>query len=193
MELIALNDWKLTNHDRQTLLDIAKQSIEFGLDRQTSLKIDSEQFSERLRQIGSSFITLHLDGKLRGCIGQLEPSMSIIKDVAQHAFAAAFDDPRFPPVNHDEIVHLDIHISLLSAKEPIPFESEQELLAQLRPGEDGLILRSGSQQSTFLPTVWESLPEPKQFLSQLKIKAGLAGDEWGDYIQIWRYQTLSIP
>jgi AmmeMemoRadiSam system protein A len=115
-----------------------------------------------------------------------------VQDVADHAFAAAFEDPRFLPVQKEELPELQIHISVLSPSEPLHFSSEEELLAQLRPGVDGLILHLGQRRATFLPAVWKSLPDPYTFLVQLKQKAGLPIDFWSDELQVERYTTDSF-
>jgi len=114
-----------------------------------------------------------------------------VQDVAHNAYAAAFSDPRFPPLAalELELEGLDLHISILSPPEPMQFVSEGDLLNQLRPGEDGLILRAGVRRGTFLPSVWESLPQPQAFLQHLKMKAGLAPDFWSDEVRVERYTT----
>ena len=151
----------LSKEDRTTLLDVARRSIQHGLTEHSPLPVKLEEYAETLRPIRATFITLETEGRLRGCIGTLEARSPLVKDVADHAFAAAFEDPRFPPLRSEEFPHLDIHISVLSPAEPLHFQSEDELLAQLRPGVDGLILRLGQQRrATFLPSVWETLGNP---------------------------------
>lgn len=179
--------------DRQTLLDIARQSIKHGLKKGTPLAVDPTQYSETLQTKAATFVTLHIHGELRGCIGTLEAYQPLITDVAQHAFDAAFKDPRFPPLGESEEPLLDIHISILTPAEPLEFSSQQDLLRQLNPGEDGLILEADHHRGTFLPAVWESLPRPEDFLHHLKLKAGLPGSYWGDDMKVSRYRTVSIP
>ena len=116
----------------------------------------------------------------------------MIEDVSENAFLAAFQDPRFPPLVMDELTGLEIHISLLAEHDPIMFYSEQDLISQLQPNVDGLILVEGHRRGTFLPSVWEQIPDPKQFLRHLKQKAGLAPDYWSDTIKVYRYQAESI-
>ncbi len=142
-----------------------------------------------LRRPGACFVTLMKNGALRGCIGTLEACRPLLQDLQHNACAAALRDPRFPPVEADELELLEIHVSLLSEPEPMQFDSEQDLLAQLQPGRDGLILRDGPRQGTFLPSVWESLPEREQFWTELKHKAGLPSDHWSDSLQVERYHT----
>jgi AmmeMemoRadiSam system protein A len=113
--------------------------------------------------------------------------------VAEHAYAAAFDDPRFPRLTPAERDGLSIHISVLGSPEPVPCRTEQELLSALRPGVDGLILRDGEHRATFLPTVWTQLDDPFVFVSQLKYKAALPLDYWSETIRFCRYTTESFP
>ncbi len=190
--LTALNDWQLFQNERDSLIKIAKLSIEYGQKNREPVLVDLEQFPDSLRQPAASFVTLHLERKLRGCIGRIDPSKPMVQDIADHAYAAAYNDPRFPPVSEHEIPLLEIEISILSATYPMTFTSEQDLLRQLRPDIDGLILRAGSRQSTFLPSVWATLPNAGNFFTQLKVKAGLREDYWENDIQVWRYQTLRI-
>jgi uncharacterized protein len=182
----------LSAADRATLLEVARRSIEHGLDWQVPLAVNPADYPESLRPVRATFVTLEREGHLRGCIGTLEARAPLVQDVAEHAFAAAFEDPRFLPLRRDELAGLEIHLSILSPSEPLPFASENELLAQLRPGIDGLILKLGSRRATFLPSVWESLPEPYIFLAQLKQKAGLPLDFWSPELQAERYTTESF-
>jgi len=182
----------LNPDDHTTLLATARQSIRNGLKQGQALTIDTADFSPALQMPGASFVTLHLHGQLRGCIGSLQAWRPLIEDVAENAFAAAFRDPRFAPVNEKEYEQLDYHISILSPSEPIAFESEKDLLSKLRPGIDGLILEDQGRRGTFLPSVWEQLPEPRQFLRQLKVKAGLSADYWSESIKVERYTVEDI-
>lgn len=143
----------------------------------------------RLATRGATFVTLKEDGELRGCIGSLRAQRPLAEDVVANAVAAASRDPRFPPVAADEFDRLHIEVSLLSEPEFIDFRDEAELLAQLRPGEDGLILFAGCRSATFLPQVWDQLPEPAQFLAALKHKAGLDPARTVDGLMAARYQV----
>ena len=176
---------------RQLLLQIARESIRHGLERGIPMPVSSED-PELLRP-GASFVTLEREGELRGCIGSLEPRQALVRDVADNAFNAAFRDPRFPPLSEREFDEIDIHISILSPTEPMHFTSEDDLLKQLRPGIDGLVLQEGRQRGTFLPQVWESLPEPVDFLNHLKRKAGLPMNYWSPSLRVERYTVESIP
>jgi len=175
------------------LLDVARRSIECGVRTGAALRVDPEDYPEPLRRIRATFVTLHLDGQLRGCIGALEARRPLVEDVAHNAFAAAHSDPRFAPLTEAELAGLEIHLSILSPLEPIAVADESELLRRLRPGVDGLVLRDRTHQGTFLPSVWESLPDPREFVRQLKRKAGLPVDAWSDDWQVLRYRVESIP
>ena len=168
------------------------QSIQHGLKEGQPLGVELRHYEKPLCETGASFVTLHHNNELRGCIGSLEAYRPLIQDVADNAFSAAFRDPRFPPLGRDEWADVDIHLSLLTRPEPMRFDDESDLIAQIRPGEDGLILQDGPNRGTFLPSVWESLPDPVQFLTHLKHKAGLAANHWSDRVEVYRYHTESF-
>lgn len=144
-----------------------------------------------LRRPGCCFVTLKLDGRLRGCIGSLEPHRPLGQDVQANAAAAALRDSRFQPLTADEYPHLRVEVSVLSPTEPITFTSEANALAQLRPHVDGVILEQGRHRGTYLPQVWEQLPDPADFLRSLKQKAGLRPDAWGDDVRLFRYTVTA--
>ena len=143
----------------------------------------------RLEEHGATFVTLMHKSRLRGCIGSLEAHRPLHHDVRANAVAAAFSDPRFAPLAEEEFVVCSVEVSLLSAPELMSFTDETDALAQLRPGVDGVILFHGCRRSTFLPQVWEALPEPERFMAQLKQKAGLRPELWDDQIMLARYQV----
>ncbi len=178
---------------REQLMEVAWHAIRHGVHHQSPLKIDPQDYPEALRVERACFVTLNRNRLLRGCIGHLEAYQPLVVDVAENAYAAAFRDPRFPPLSEAELHHLDIHISILTPSEPIPFTSEEDLLHQIRPGIDGLILVDGRHRGTFLPSVWESLPDPRDFLLHLKQKAGLPPHYWSDTLEVFRYETESFP
>ncbi len=182
----------LTKAEGETLLEVAQQSIEYGLDFGKSLLVEPHDYVEALRSIRATFVTLEIQKNLRGCIGTLEAKTPLVSDVAYHAYAAAFSDPRFPGLRRDEFPRLEIHISILGEPEQMFFESEADLIRQLRPGVDGLILSDGPYRGTFLPSVWESLTEPAEFFSHLKRKAGLSPNHWSKTLQVERYMVESI-
>ena len=177
---------------RTVLLDTARQSIRHGLRKGKPLKVDPDQLETPLSEPGASFVTLHIGEELRGCIGSLQAHRSLICDVAENAFSAAFRDPRFPPLKDVELEGISLDISVLSQAEPMVFDSEQDLLKQIRPRVDGLILKDGNYRGTFLPSVWKSLPDAELFLQHLKLKAGLPADHWSDSLEVWRYTTESF-
>jgi len=182
----------LSDDDQETLLDITEQSIEHGLAHGSAKTLDPNGFSAALQAMGASFVTLKKGGDLRGCIGSLEAHRPLSQDTAANAYSAAFADPRFPALTADEWPAVDISVSVLGEPEPLAPPTEDALLAALRPGIDGLILRDGRHRATFLPQVWESLPAPRDFVGQLKRKAGLATDHWSDSIRIWRYGSQNF-
>lgn len=169
----------------QALLAIARHAIaaRFGIEA-SAVTPPAE-----LSQPGASFVTLTQNGQLRGCIGSLEPYRALAVDVAENALAAAFRDPRFAPLERDELARTRIEVSLLGAAQAIDFVDEEDAIAQLRPGIDGVILSHGSRRATFLPQVWESLPDPHRFIAQLKLKAGLPADFWDSAISLARYEV----
>ena len=137
----------------------------------------------------ATFVTLRQDGELRGCIGSLDPVRPLGVDVRKNATAAAFRDPRFPPLTASEYPVTSVEVSLLLPRERIDVASEEELCSRLRPGVDGVILELGSQRATFLPQVWESLPDPRAFVAALKRKAGLPENSWNTRIDVARYRV----
>jgi hypothetical protein len=145
-----------------------------------------------LEEPGAVFVTLTRNGHLRGCIGSLEAHRPLGQDIEDNAQAAAFRDPRFPPLTQDELALTQIEVSILSKPEPMYFTDEADALAKLRPGIDGVILQSGWHRSTFLPQVWEQLPDPRQFMTHLKLKAGLPADYWSETVQLSRYTVTKF-
>ncbi len=177
---------------RLALLGVARQSIALGLNEGHPLGVDPADYAPELREPRAAFVTLLEFGQLRGCIGHLEAMQPLVKDVAENAFAAAYRDPRFPPVTSRELDRLHIEISVLTPAIPLTFASEQELLAQIEPGLDGLILEEDFARGTFLPSVWSSLPDPVDFMRHLKRKAGLPEDYWSNRLRVSRYRTESF-
>jgi AmmeMemoRadiSam system protein A len=148
--------------------------------------------SDFLRAPGASFVTLRIDGQLRGCIGSLQAQRPLGEDIEHNARAAAFADPRFSPLSADELPRTHIEVSVLSAPQPMDVHSLADLLAQLRPHVDGLILSAGARRATFLPQVWEQLPAPRDFVAQLQQKAGLPVGSWPGDMQAARYTVESF-
>ncbi len=184
-------DKSMDNSQPHVLLQTARKAIYKKLNGQT-LVLDINEYDPAFRQAGASFVTLKINHQLRGCVGSLEPYRSLVEDVARNAEAAAFEDSRFPPLTLAEWDDLQIVISILNPPEPMSFQSEEDLIRQLRPGVDGLVLQENFHCGTFLPSVWQQLPEPREFLRQLKRKAGLDPDYWSSAIQVQRYTASTI-
>jgi AmmeMemoRadiSam system protein A len=167
----------------QALLHLARAAIagEFGFASHDLPRVDW------LEEPGATFVTLTLDGRLRGCIGSLEAHRPLIDDVRMNAVASAFRDPRFTPLTKADFADVIIEVSLLSKPELIRHNSEENALAQLTPGRDGVILELGQHRATYLPQVWAQLPEPESFIAHLKDKAGLPEDYWSDDVRLSRY------
>lgn len=182
---------ELTLEERQALLDLARRSIEAAVNGRPLPLVHGQGLPERLLERGASFVTLtNRQGELRGCIGTLEAHQPLAQDVREHACAAALEDYRFPPVTPPEVADLLIEISRLSNPEPLLYSTPEELLSRLRPGVDGVILRDGLRRATFLPQVWEKLPDPAYFLSHLCQKMGTDPDAWRKRnLQVFIYQV----
>jgi AmmeMemoRadiSam system protein A len=176
----------------RTLLAVARASIEHGLRCGVPLEVDPSAFAPELREPRATFVTLRADGALRGCIGSLEAHRPLVADVAHNAFAAANRDPRFSPLHPSECPRVELHVSILSPPEPIRFRTEQELLDALEPRVHGLWISAGSRRATFLPQVWEQLPNPREFLRRLLEKAGIAAGFPAARLQASRYTVEEI-
>lgn len=180
-------DTNITDSQGQLLLDLARKTLEqrFGLGESPSPPEDTKLFQER-----AVFVTLKKDGKLRGCIGNLEPVDSLWKGIERNAINAAFNDQRFSPLQREELEQVVVDISVLTAPQPLVYNGSADLIAKLRPNVDGVILRDGARGATFLPQVWDQLPKVELFLSHLCQKAGLAKDIWlSKQLQIQTYQV----
>lgn len=171
------------------LRKIARDAINFGLKHREVMTVELHSLPPSITEQRASFVTLFAAGILRGCIGTLEAYRPLAEDVAANAYAAAFRDHRFKPIDAELLADLDIHISLLTTPQPLDVASENALLTQLIPGRDGLILDDGQHRATFLPAVWDTLPNPERFVAELKRKAGLPVDYWSDKLRCYRYQT----
>ena len=167
------------------LLALARNAIAARFGQATTTPADLPELHAK----GATFVTLTQRGQLRGCIGSLEAWRPLREDVQQNALAAAFRDPRFDPLGAEELPLTRVEVSLLTPAAPLSFVSEADALAQLRPNIDGVILTAGSRRSTFLPQVWEQLPDPAVFMAHLKQKAGLPATYWGADVRLERYQV----
>jgi len=180
----------LMESQRQALLTIAKKSIELGFNSKKPLPIDIDEFSGKLTEIRASFVTLKINNQLRGCIGTTDAVQALVTSVANNAFSAAFRDPRFKPLSENEFKKIELSIAILTPQVAMAFNSEKDLLNQIMPGKDGLTIMKGNKKATFLPAVWESLPDANNFLNQLKLKAGLKLEEQVE--QAWKYTSESF-
>jgi AmmeMemoRadiSam system protein A len=182
----------LPREDREALHRLAWESIRHELETDQPFQVDLQGYSPPLREPGAVFVTLKVGGRLRGCIGSLSPRRALAEDVAHNARAAAFRDPRFSPLARSEIPAVDLHLSILTPLVPLEVETREELLSALRPGVDGLVLHDPPNRSTFLPQVWESLPDPDDFVGALFVKGGLPRDHWSSTVQVHRYSIVEI-
>ena len=188
--MVLMPSINLSVDDQKICLNIANASIMNGLQYGSALEVNAKDYADTLQQQLACFVTLHKNGQLRGCIGALEAYQPLIKDIAEHAYAAAFKDPRFSALSENEFNNITLELSVLGKPEPIVFKNEQDLLKQIRPRVDGLILEHGYNRGTFLPSVWEELPNVNDFFQHLKIKAGLPENWWKDDVKISRYETF---
>ncbi|MDD5328471.1 MAG: AmmeMemoRadiSam system protein A [Sulfuricella sp.] len=173
----------MTTERGKILLPIARSAISQALGRPTP----ADEQAPWLGEPGACFVTLTQNGDLRGCIGSLEACRPLLEDIKANAVAAAFRDPRFAPLTLAELEYTEVEVSLLSPMQPMRFSGESDALAQLRPGIDGVLLEYGRYRGTFLPQVWEQLPECGLFMAHLKRKAGLPADFWAEGVKLSRY------
>jgi AmmeMemoRadiSam system protein A len=182
---------KLTREEQQILLHLARESVKRAVKGEDLPALEVSTLPSSLREEGTSFVTLTSHGKLRGCIGALEPYQSLAEDVREHAAGAALKDPRFSPVGEDELDGLDIEISRLTRPILLTYNDSSDLLSKLRPHVDGVILRAGPRhRATFLPQVWEKIPNPAEFLDNLCYKMGLEPGAWRyNHFDVLTYQV----
>jgi AmmeMemoRadiSam system protein B/AmmeMemoRadiSam system protein A len=174
---------------QQQLLFLARSAILHRLEGKATIDVPEAQYHAQLQRQLASFVTLNLGGRLRGCIGSLLAHRSLVADVAHNAAAAAFGDQRFKPLQATEYPLLDVHISVLSTPSELMVSSREELLQHLQPGIDGLILEEQGKRATYLPSVWEQLTSPEEFVGALRIKAGLPRDGWSASTRVSIYCT----
>ncbi len=180
----------LSDEERKILLTLARESLEKGVTGSKLPELPMETLSSRLRSPGASFVTLSRRGELRGCIGAIEPYQPLAEDVREHAIAAALQDYRFPPVIPEELPEINIEISCLTQPDRMDYEDADDLLKKLRPGIDGVVLKDGFRRATFLPQVWEKIPQPQQFMDHLCQKMGVAPGTWRmRRMEVWIYQV----
>ena len=183
-------DNKLTLEEQQTLLHLAREAMECGVRGKKLAPLDQKSLSGHLREQGASFITLTIHGQLRGCIGALEAHQPLATDVREHSIAAALEDPRFPPVREDELSRIQIEVSRLTRPIPLEYKDAADLLSKLKPQVDGVILRDGVRRATFLPQVWEKIPDPAEFMDNLCYKMGVSDNTWRNkHLDVLVYQV----
>jgi AmmeMemoRadiSam system protein A len=183
-------DDQLSTEERLILLQLARQALESGVRRQPRGALDLDSLPERLREPGATFVTLTEREMLRGCVGALEAYQPLAEDVREHTVTAALEDYRFPPVSPEEVPRIKIEISRLTAPKPLEYDKPEDLLKLLRPGIDGVVLREGLRRATFLPQVWEKLPDPREFLAHLCLKMGVDANYWRYHkLQVYTYQV----
>ena len=174
---------------------IARRSIALAMEGLPFPPDERAELLQRFPQLAeqrATFVTLTLYGRLRGCIGSILPQRALIDDVIENARAAAFKDPRFPPLAPEELPEVDIEVSLLTLPQPLPYVDVADLRRKIRPGVDGVIIRFDGRQATFLPSVWEQLPDFDQFFSHLCLKAGLGADCLNLHPDVYVYQAEKI-
>jgi AmmeMemoRadiSam system protein A len=181
---------RLTPEECSVLLKQARQALTLGVNGTPLKALNLEDFPPKLREPGATFVTLTINGQLRGCVGALEPYQPLVEDVREHALAAALRDFRFSPVRPDELAEISIEVSRLTTPQPFTYKDPAELLAKLRPGIDGVVLSDGLRRATFLPQVWEKLPSAEMFLEHLCQKMGAPADLWRKkLLEIYLYQV----
>ena len=182
---------KLTIQEQEILLRLARESMERGVRGEELPLLDLSSLPSALREEGSSFITITTHGQLRGCIGALDAYQPLAEDVREHAVAAALKDPRFPSLKEMELSAVQIEISRLTRPIPLEYKDAADLLSKLRPYVDGVILRDDSyHRATFLPQVWEKIPNPAEFLDNLCYKMGVEPDLWRrKHLEVLTYQV----
>jgi len=181
----------MTTKDQKYLLRLARRTIEKYLQNKNIIQLEDSELTKTLLDKRATFVTLNKNHNLRGCIGDLEPQKSLYQSVIDNSLASAFLDPRFPPVKEDELKDIIIEISILSPLKKLQkFNSLTDFLQYLNDKKPGLFIKKGSLQATFLPQVWEELPEAKNFMTQLCLKAGLEPNEWQNLnLEMFEYEV----
>jgi len=181
---------QLDQTEQTLLLEIARESLKHAVQGEALPALDLESLPQALREDGASFVTLTENGQLRGCIGALEAYQPLAQDVQEHAMAAALQDYRFPQVRPEELSRIEIEVSVLTPKISLDYDNPQDLPKLLRPGVDGMVLQDGFRKATFLPQVWEQLPQPEQFLAHLCQKMGASPELWRKkHLTVFTYQV----
>lgn len=193
--VVGYGAWALYEHPLRAfgddLIALAKASVDHGLKTGTPLAPPSTG-PDLLFKPGAVFVTLKAKGELRGCIGSVSAWRDLGADIVDNAFKAAFNDPRFAPLSPQEWPDVTLSVTVLTPTQPMTIKDEADLIAQLRPGMDGLVIEDGPRRALFIPSVWETLPSPHAFLSHLKAKAGLAPAHWSPNFKAWRFQAVEL-
>ena len=186
----VMNESALSQNARTKLLKLARRAMESAVLGKSLQPLNLEDFPAEFSESGATFVTLTSYGQLRGCIGALEAYQPLAEDVCEHAVAAALQDYRFPPVHPNELASIQIEISRLTAPQPLEYTTPLDLISKLRPGVDGVILKDGFRRATFLPQVWEKLPDPLEFLAHLCAKMGADPELWRHkHLEVLTYQV----
>ncbi len=183
----------LSEEEGEYLLGLARKTIKNRLFNLEDPQIEWKDIPEIFQKRFGTFVTINIEGNLRGCIGHIIPREPLIEGIKENAINAAFRDPRFPSLTKEEFDRIEIEISILTPPKKLPYTDAKDLLKKLRPGIDGLIIKKGSYEATFLPQVWEQLPKKEEFLSHLCLKAGLSADSWKtEKLQVSIYQVQAF-
>jgi len=183
----------LSEDEGKYLLRLARETIKNRLSNIEESQIDRKEIPEKFQERLGTFVTVTIEDNLRGCIGHIIPRESLIEGIKENAINAAFKDPRFHPLTKEEFGRIEIEISILTSPQELDYVDAEDLLQKLRPGIDGVILKKGFYEATFLPQVWDQLPEKEEFLSQLCLKAGLSGNSWKEEkLHVSTYQVQAF-
>jgi AmmeMemoRadiSam system protein A len=187
------DEQKLTDQEGKYLLEVARNTIEQGLFKDKAVSRLSEVDSSRFSEKRGTFVTLTIDDNLRGCIGHIIPQESLLEGIRENAINAAFRDPRFNPLSKKEWENVKVEISILTDPRRLNYSDADDLLKKIHPDVDGVIIKKGFYQATFLPQVWEQLPDKKEFFTHLCLKAGMDGDEWKKgKLEVYTYQVQAF-
>lgn len=185
-----MTEHTLNQGEQETLLKIAREALQNAVTGLPLPQLKLDSLPASLKAEGASFVTLTVADRLRGCIGTLQAYQPLAEDVQEHTVAAALEDPRFPNVRAEELAEIRIEVSVLTPRRPLQYESPADLLKKIRPSVDGVVLEDGFRKATFLPQVWEKLPDPAQFLAQLCMKMGAPADTWQKKpLDVYTYQV----
>lgn len=187
----ALSCIELTNTEQELAINLVWQVLTQAVKEQVYIK-PVAPYSNALLLPCACFVTLYVQGELRGCIGTMQSDRPLWENICKYSYSSAFEDHRFERLSADELAHLSFQISILSTLEPMENNGEAHLLEELKPNVDGLVLEYQRHNALFLPSVWEALPKPYNFVGKLKLKAGLAEDFWHSDIKLFKFNSCKI-